>query len=217
MVWQIPRRTTEPRRLLDLAWPRAARRCGGLWRGSRIPFYDLVELPTISSNDPRHWGSSRSRCPNARLSESFNRWDKPLSGAVVRETSPALSAQILDWKRFLQSNGQRLPAGMRHPRLKLCDSSTRGLPESTTSSHPWSSRARNPSCVSMDPAWKSEQHVQQYGRNHAGAAEPEDILIRIGNAQDVLARARDSLSGLSRLLSYLAFALPNMTPAKALT
>ena len=36
----------------------------------------------------------------------------------------------------------------------------------------------------------------------------EDILIRIGNAHDVLARARDSLSGLSRLLSYLAFALP---------
>jgi len=36
----------------------------------------------------------------------------------------------------------------------------------------------------------------------------EDILLRIGTAQDVLSKVRESLSSLARLLSYLSFALP---------
>jgi len=36
----------------------------------------------------------------------------------------------------------------------------------------------------------------------------EDILLRVGCAQDTLSKVRESLSSLSRLLSYLTFALP---------
>jgi magnesium transporter len=43
----------------------------------------------------------------------------------------------------------------------------------------------------------------------------EDILLRIGGAQEVLSKVRESLSSLSRLLSFLAFSLPEYDPNEA--
>jgi len=45
--------------------------------------------------------------------------------------------------------------------------------------------------------------------------ELENILLRVGNAQDTLSKVRESLSSLSRLLSYLAFALPAYDESEA--
>ena len=43
----------------------------------------------------------------------------------------------------------------------------------------------------------------------------EEILVGIGSAQEVLSKVRESLSSLSRLLSFLAFALPDYDPGEA--
>jgi len=43
----------------------------------------------------------------------------------------------------------------------------------------------------------------------------EDILLQIGTAQGVLANARESLSSLSRMLSFLAFSLPDYDRSEA--
>lgn len=46
------------------------------------------------------------------------------------------------------------------------------------------------------------------GRRRMSNEDLEDILLRVGGAQDTLSKVRESLSSLSRLLSYLAFAIP---------
>ncbi|PSJ43169.1 magnesium transporter CorA family protein [Allosphingosinicella deserti] len=43
----------------------------------------------------------------------------------------------------------------------------------------------------------------------------EDILLQIGSAQGVLSKARESLSSLSRMLSFLAFSLPEYEASEA--
>lgn len=43
----------------------------------------------------------------------------------------------------------------------------------------------------------------------------EDILLQIGSAQQLLSKVRESLSSLSRLLSFLAFSLPEYDPSEA--